>query len=149
MTARKAEWLVSISFLPAQRNCPSASKASAAWAFCSRVSVFCDAEPGKRDPGGGHGRAEPLGRGDGSWLSVAAGIGRLVEVVEQSGHAGLLEGERERRAIQAVTLWSEFCGSSKIASGRRPRIGPAAAQFDDGSRRTLRPGLIADSVARV
>ena len=70
VTARKAGCLVSSSFLPAERNWPSASKASAARAFCSGVSVFWVAEPGERDPDGGHGGAEPLGgRGRGGGRS--------------------------------------------------------------------------------
>ena len=40
VTARKALCLVSSSFLPAERNWPSASNGSAAWAFCSAVSDF-------------------------------------------------------------------------------------------------------------
>ena len=40
VTARNALWLVSSSFLPAERNFPSASNVSAAWAFWSAVSDF-------------------------------------------------------------------------------------------------------------
>ena len=40
VTARKAVCFVSSSFLPAERNWPSASNAWAAWAFWSEVSVF-------------------------------------------------------------------------------------------------------------
>ncbi len=38
--ARNAVCLVSTSFLPAERNSPSASNAWAAWAFCSDVKVL-------------------------------------------------------------------------------------------------------------
>ena len=40
VTARNALCLVSSSFLPAERNWPSASNGSAAWAFCSAVRDF-------------------------------------------------------------------------------------------------------------
>ena len=40
MTARNALCFVSSNFLPADRNWPSASNGSAAWAFCSAVRDF-------------------------------------------------------------------------------------------------------------
>src|SRR5581483_2110433 len=40
VTALNAGCVVSSSFLPADRNCPSAPNDSAAWAFCSVVSVL-------------------------------------------------------------------------------------------------------------
>jgi hypothetical protein len=40
LTALNAGWLVSSSFLPADKNAPSAPNDSAAWDFCSAVRVF-------------------------------------------------------------------------------------------------------------
>ncbi len=80
MTARNAAWPVSISFLPAERYCPSAPNASAARAFCSGLRVFC--------------------------VPIQVNETRAAAMVERSRWAGVVSAVAERPLAERVSMRS-------------------------------------------
>ena len=121
VTARKAGCLVSRSFLPAVRNRPLASKASAASAFCSAESVLRQPSQTEADADGGHRRAELARRGRPS----AAG-----EVVESHGHGQM--------ALRETVLLGES-GRVDGGHGQGNEVVPGQQRRPVGRRSRPRP----------
>src|SRR6516225_10545371 len=122
VTARNAVCFVSSSFLPADRNCPSASKVSAACAFCSTVSDFFVPYQVNCTRQAALVRSRPAG--------VVSSVAErpLVDRVSMRSIKVLIVPPEKRKADQESALENGFCPWSRELESRAPVDLPPGAR---------------------